>query len=143
MLEHSFQMERERDKRLTRLAYLAAHIFDFTTYDGEISELLGAKALEVCAAISNKTTFEYIKDPENYRWYIVMVNMPFFVPRLEWGPSIRGAWWDYKDQVLESCGLWRDDEQVLSMSFSEPEWLAFIAAMQEFASSKLGDEVDL
>ena len=135
-LEHSFLIESESDEGLTRLAYLSDHIFDFTTYDSEIGEFLAIKALEVCAAISSKTTFDYIKDVENYRWYIVMVNMPFFMPRLEWGTSIRGAWWDHKEQALESCGLWRDDDQVLSARFTELEWLAFIEAMQQFVQKE-------
>lgn len=77
-----------------RLEYLSDYIFNFTTYDGEMAELFACKALEVCAAISNRTTFDYIKDAEQYRWYLVMCNMPFFSDKLEWGTSIRGAWWD-------------------------------------------------
>ena len=35
--------------RTSRLEYLADNVFDFTTYEGEYSELFAKKALEVCA----------------------------------------------------------------------------------------------
>lgn len=78
----------------SRTEFLAVYLFDFTTYDSGMDELLGEKAVEVFRVISERKTFEYIADQEQYRWYIIMCNMPFFAARLEWGSSIRGAWWD-------------------------------------------------
>jgi hypothetical protein len=132
LLTQSYEMERRRDGHMSRLEYLSDLIFDFTTYDAEISELFASNALEVCKAISAGRTFAYIKEPENYRWYLLMVNMPFFAGRLDWGTSVRGAWWAFEDQTLESCGLWRGDEQVLKMTFTQEEWPAFVAALIEF-----------
>jgi hypothetical protein len=120
----------------SRHDFLGEHIFDFTTYDGDMSELFARKALEVCVAITDGQTFDYITDADNYRWFLLMVNMPFFVGRLEWGTSIRGAWWVHEDQNLESCGLWCDGEQVLSLKFSRTEWVAFVAALAQFASDE-------
>ena len=121
-----------------RLEFLSDHIFNFTTYDGELAELFAIRALEVCSAISSKKTFEYIKDQEQYRWYLAMVNMPFFADRLEWGTSIRGAWWGWyprKTTEYSSCGLWQDDEQLHeTIEFTEPQWIEFIAAILEFAT---------
>lgn len=117
----------------SRLAFLGDHIFEFTTYDSEMSELFAAKALEVCAVVSSETTRDYIKDQDNYRWYLVMCNLPFFSIRLDWGVSIRGAWWIHEDQTLDSCGIWSGDTQVLSMKFTRDEWLQFIVALIEFA----------
>jgi hypothetical protein len=119
--------------RTSRLEYLSDHIFNFATYDGEMSELLARKALEVCAAVSGGKTFDYIKDPEQYRWYLVMCNMPFFAERLEWGTSIRGAWWDYGDTEFSSCGLWDGGEQFAdTMTFTSDQWREFIAAVLAF-----------
>lgn len=117
----------------TRLDYLGDFIFNFTTYDGELSELFAGKAVEVCEAITNRTTFEYIKDAENYRWFILMCNMPFFAGRLTWGGSIRGAWWDNKPTSFDSCGLWLDGEQCTEIIMSESEWADFIRAIIDFA----------
>lgn len=136
MLEHSFRKMREfSDDEMSRLEFIADYVFKFTTYDSEMSELFVVKALEVCAAISEQRTFDYIKDAENYRWFLLMVNMPFFVGRLDWGTSIRGAWWVDEDQSLESCGIWRGEEQALLLRFTKEEWLRFIAALCEFSAT--------
>jgi hypothetical protein len=135
MLEEGYEAIASTD----RLEYLGDYIFDFTTYDGQMAELFARRALEVCAAISDKTTFDYIKDAEQYRWYLVMVNMPFFTDKIEWGTSVRGAWWGeppHSKIKLDTCGLWLDGEQVqAAMEFTRDEWELFIAAMREFASA--------
>lgn len=139
LLEHSYAMNQTWQERpVSRLEYLADHIFDFTTYDGGVSEHFAQKAVEVCAAISDRRTHEYIKDLEQYQWYLLMCNMPFFVDRLEWGTSIRGAWWSVPDggQKLSSCGIWEGDEQVLDLTFDPPEWESFISAMRAFVAAK-------
>jgi|SRR6185369_188246 len=131
LLRHSWLMA-NYSHELTRLEYLSDYIFDFTTYDGAMSELFASKAVEVCNAISRKETFDYIKDEENYKWYLLMCNMPFFAERLEWGTSIRGAWWRLH-QTLESCGIYRDEEQVLKVEFDPEQWEYFIQALIEFS----------
>jgi hypothetical protein len=119
-----------------RLDFLGEHIFDFTTYESGMSELFASKAVEVCAAINDGKTFDYIKDADNYRWYLLMVNMPFFQGRLDGGTSIRGAWWAHNMPPVESCGLYEGGEQVLSLSMDDPrEWQGFIRAVIEFAGA--------
>jgi NTP pyrophosphatase (non-canonical NTP hydrolase) len=104
--------------------------------------LLAGKAVEVCEAITEKTTFEYIKDEENYRWYIIMCNMPFFNGRLEWGTSMRGAWWDHKI-TFQSCGLWEGEKQLHEeMTFTQEEWGDFMRAVISFANEKSTDPKD-
>lgn len=136
LLNNSYKTTREFDECPTRLEYLSDYIFDFTTYDAEISELFAKKAIEVCEAINNRATFEYIKDLENYKWFLIMCNMPFFIKRLDWGTSIRGAWWE-KDIEINSCGLWLGDEQITeSIKFTTKDWELFISAIVEFARSE-------
>ncbi len=143
LLEHSYKVAAETFECApeSRLEYLGDHIFDFTTYDGEMSVLFARKAVEVCAAINNKLTFDYIEEPEDYRWFLLMCNMPFFYPRLEWGTSIRGAWWGAmpgKQIEFQSCGLWIGDEQLhQTINFSREEWEGFIAAVVEFAAAEM------
>lgn len=136
LLEHSYEIARTLNND-SRLEYLSSYIFDFTTYDGEIDEILARKALEVCKAISNRTTFAYIKNREDYIWYITMCNMPFFEGKLEWGTSIRGAWWDYYRGIeIESCGIWVGYEQEINpINFDEAEWLQFVQAMDDFVKA--------
>lgn len=124
---------------ISRLDYLAENIFDFTTYDSEMGELFGKKAIEVCVAISNKQTYEYQKNEEDYKWYLLMVNMPFFTGKLEWGGSIRGAWWNlHKDDefVINSGCLWQGNDQLLELRFNFKQWKLFINAVSDFASVK-------
>ena len=140
LLEHSFDVEKKFGgcPPESRLEYLSEYIFDFATYDAEMSETFAKKAVEVCSAINDSKTFDYIKDPENHKWYLLMCNMPFFASRLEWGTSIRGAWWGAHSggQIeFQSCGLWMGDEQCSqTMKFGHHEWTLFITAVIAFAA---------
>ena len=128
------------NRETSRLEFLADYIFDFTTYDSEMSELFATKAVEVCAAISDRKTFEYLSVSDEGRiWYLLMCNMPFFYPRLNWGGSIRGAWWDVPTHktVIEfgTSGLFCKGEQITkTMKFKLAEWEQFIEAVREFSA---------
>ena len=133
LLRHSFN----KDEADSKLEYLSDNIFDFTTYDSEMSELFCEKALDVCNAIQERKTFEFIENKENYIWFLTMCNMPFFSDKLDWGTSIRGAWWDIyveKPFVINSFGLWKGSEQLLELPLNKSEWGNFISAMNEFVS---------
>lgn len=125
----------------SRLDYLGSEIFDITTYDSSMTEKIASKLLETIKAITERTTFEYIKIEENYHWYLLMVNMPFFQGKLNWGCSIRGAWWDLSElwnpngvTTFTSCGLYDGDQQVTELKFStDEEWVNFMKAVIEFA----------
>ena len=125
----------------SRLAYLSVTIFGFTTYDDSLDVLYATKAVEVCAAITNRTTSKYIVDRSNYEWYVLMCNTPFFSERIEWGTSIRGAWWSAqngKKIELESSGLWVDQDQLRDeLQFSVDEWRLLITAVIEFAAPEM------
>jgi hypothetical protein len=130
MLENGYaDMRGINDGDASRLEYLSDHVFDFTTYDSGMAALFARKALEVAEAISEGKTFDYFADDENYRWYLVMVNMPFFAGKLDWGTSIRGAWWGH-DGIEAECPLWGHG----TMKFTRDEWAHFISALIEFAN---------
>ena len=140
LLEYSYAVEKGNGECSpdSRFDFLAESIFDFTTYDSGMSDLFGRKAVEVCTAINDRTTFDYQKDAEGYQWYLIMCNMPFFADKLEWGTSIRGAWWALHGSntfELESCELWENNEQILtSLKFNEEQWKSFVTAMATFAA---------
>lgn len=138
LLKYSYAVERARSEcpPESPLEYLGESIFDFTTYDGKMSELFAAQAIEVCDAISAGATFDYIKNAHNYRWYLLMVNMPFFVPKIEWGGSVRGAWWQH-DIRFSSCGLWCGDDQISDeLRFTQEAWKGFMEAVSNFSRNK-------
>ena len=138
VLEKSYEDMREfQDENLSRLEYLAEHIFDFATYEDYMAELFATKMVEVCQAISDKTTFDYIDTDEGRMWYLLMVNMPFLAGRLDWGTSIRGAWWDLDGQNLHSCGLLgADGKQQCEWRFTPEEWEGFFEGIIAFAAKQ-------
>lgn len=142
MLEEGFAEVREWQNcpEMSRLCYLSDHIFNFTTYDDGMSELFASKALEVCNAISAGTTFKYIDNQEQYQWYLLMCNMPFFEGRLEWGTSIRGAWWCTpigKPLTFCSDGLWLNGQQVTEVAFTVDQWKEFITDLLAFSCGSI------
>ena len=117
----------------SKLVFISEFIFNFTTYESDAGELFARKALEVCAAISHKKTFEYIKSSkENNYWYLMMCNTEFFISKIEWSTSIRGAWWDNKIDFT-SCGLFDRAGQVTEISFNNEDWVKFLDAVIEFS----------
>ena len=136
LLLDSFVSAREFEDDKTKHEFLA-DVFGITTYDGEMDKLFVNKALEVCNAITDKKTFEYIENKDNYVWYLTMVNLPFFSSKIEWGTSIRGAWWDYGGIVLDGiCWAWHDDAQLDKLEFDAGSWIVFLAAINEFISTE-------
>lgn len=155
LLEHSYLKTKEWDVTLTRLEYLSQHVFDFTLYDSAMETFFATKAVEVCEAITDGTVSRYIfgthrhtniDQPtceENYRWYLALVNMPFYTNRLEWGTSIRGAWWmvsrfvDGKivrgQTILKSGGFFEGEDQLQELIFNNEQWVEFIRAVIVFA----------
>lgn len=67
-------------------------VFNLTTYDDGLDELFVKKIIEVCEAILNRTNFEYIKDETNYINYILVCQLLNSKGWIDWGTSIRGAW---------------------------------------------------
>lgn len=69
-----------------------------------------------------------------------MVNMTFFSRRLNWGTSVRGAWWDTStpnETELDTIALWLDGNQLTApLRFSTEQWQEFIAAMLAFANEE-------
>lgn len=136
LLEHSHAMTNKiiDQCETSRLDWLGNHVFDFTTYESDMSELFARKAVQVCKAINDRATFEYIRDDDGHMWYLLMCNMPFFSRRLNWGTSIRGAWWDFEQPEIDTMTLFDGDAQILSLKLSQAEWKAFAAAIVTFGS---------
>ena len=95
-----------------KFQFLGNSIFGFTTYDSGIDELFAKKMLEVIDCIYNKTIFDYQNDENNYINYLTMVNMPFMQGKLEWGTSIRGAWFDEYGHHSE-----KEEDKVYSITY--------------------------
>lgn len=76
-----------------RLMFLSSVVINLTTYDDKIDLIIGKEIYEVMKIVFEKKSFEYISNHGNYVKYIKTIN--YFKDWLEWGTSIRGAWFDY------------------------------------------------
>jgi hypothetical protein len=130
ILNDNYISEKCNDSSITRLSYLGDFVFLFTTYDREMSELFARKAIEVCSVINTKTTYVYIKDKENYMWYLMMCNFPFFSKNINWGTSIRGAWWEVSEVGMCFCDLILNGESII---VKQKEWDSFVGAIIDFS----------
>lgn len=111
----------------TRVCWLS-RLFGFETYDNDLDEILVKRCLDVCDAVTNGTTFEYIDMSDDDRlWYTVILNFSFFAERVEWGMSIREAWWKSHQPVF-SDGRFRVHFD------SVDDWVDFLAHVKEFLS---------
>ena len=141
MLEHSFLIQCEHEcfcgnGDYSKLEYLGENIFSFVTYESEFVSKMAKWAIDTCVAISDRKTFEMVDDDEAGNWYLIMVNMPFFESKLEWGSSIRGAWWEDSSGIkINSYGLYDGEEQVLELFLEKGEMVNFSRAMYKFISS--------
>ncbi len=120
----------------SRLEFLGDHIFNYATYDSEVSELLARHALETCIILNGRDGCYGGDNPEKhakYIRYLTMCNTTFFDERIEWGTSIRSAWWRH-EITYDSCALWDGSKQVYEeLTFDQNEWKRFIDAVIAFS----------
>ena len=120
LLEEKYKEELSWNRCLdTRLEFIGCNVFDFTTYDGKMYELLALKMIDVIECILNGTNFVYQQD--NYENYMVMVNMPFLRDKLEWGGSIRGAWVD-NFKKYKIAGIEIDEQELETFLLQLIRW---------------------
>ena len=113
--------------------WAATNIFDLTTYDGDLDERFVKDILEVCKVILEKRNFEYIKDEQNYLKYIIVCQLLVNKRWINWGTSIRGAWferdetyiWDEKVPISES-------DKILKTNVTVPFTVENLKALIEF-----------
>ena len=116
----------------SKMEYIGHVIFNFTTYSNSIDELFAALMMPVIRCILEKKTFEYQEDRSQYINYLHMVNMPFLVNKLEWGTSIRGAWFDDYQEYEIDCGRIIIEKQELSIFIADLiEWSEFYKSNKE------------
>lgn len=112
--------------------YLASNVFNLDT-GGSFDDLYVKKILEVTKAISEGTTFEYIKTEENEFWFINVLNLPFFKNRYDYGVSIRGAWWEDEQPEVDLFFLFDGKNQYLeTVKMNAVEWNKFLSALSSF-----------
>ncbi|AUR91587.1 hypothetical protein NVP1161O_145 [Vibrio phage 1.161.O._10N.261.48.C5] len=124
----------------TKYNFLADAIFDICTYENLYSAKMAEEFLEVCVAIANGKTFDMISTEAGNALYLRTINYDFFQTKIEWGCSIRGAWWDWKIKI-ESCYLINGKgEQVLELNLEQGiksgEMHSFVQALFDFVEKE-------
>ena len=95
LYQQHYEFQRRNDACTnSKIRWAANYIFDLTTYDSELDELFVKAIVDVCHAIHERKTFEYIRDPSKYKRFILVCQMLDKFHWIEWGTSIRGAWFD-------------------------------------------------
>lgn len=118
----------------SKLEFIGGEIFDFTTYDGAMDVYFAKKMLDVIKCILNNNTFEYQGQSEdNYVNYHMMVNMPFLDGKLEWGTSIRGAWFDEYGHHLKTHEPYMMSAQHEELIIDKKDIKLFMQALIEWS----------
>lgn len=86
-----------------KYAWLCDDAFGICTYDTNLSVKWGKLIFEVMTAIRDHTTFDYIKDEENYEKYIAVCNLFNTHLLIDWGTSVRGAWFAFNKDNRDFC----------------------------------------
>ena len=137
MLEESYQEYKDgyfNCKPPSKLNFIATQVFLIWVYDSAIEEKMGLEFLKVCDVITKRYNFQFLESEENYELYIRTVSYPFFEGKLEWGSSIRGAWWEYSHVEIDSCGLHYEGKQLLKGKFG---MRLLIPAIQQFLEGEV------
>lgn len=121
----------------TKWEWAAHKVFNLCTYDGYLDELFVKKIIEVCKAILDRKTFEYmaVDETQHYIDYIVICQWLNQLGWIEWGTSIRGAWFDGHGHGGEQAKLvqylYTDFDAPIGVPFTEDNLRAFIDFMEE------------
>lgn len=126
MLQEAWECEKEYQGEYSKLEFLSDIVFNFITYDSDMAELFAGKMLDVISAILHQKTFEFINiGLDNYFTYLTMVNMPFMINKIEWGTSIRGAWFDENDPIVVWEGITIESGELSIFMGAMLEWSDF------------------
>ncbi len=81
-------------------------VIDFDTYVSGVDAELAPRFCAALKSILDRTTFEFIKESrQNYLDFLTLCNLSRFKDLMEWGTSIRGAWFSLGLEPIE-MGRW-------------------------------------
>ena len=92
--EHYEEVCSRHDDEYSKYEWAANYIFDLITYDTDLDERFVKDILEVCEVIADRCNYEYIENNDNYIKYILVCQLLDRFKWINWGISIRGAWFE-------------------------------------------------
>lgn len=125
-----------------KYSWAAFYVFDLVTYDSGLDERFVKDILEVLKVIQKGITFEYIGDQSNYVKYILVCQLLHKFRWIDWGTSIRGAWFALDDERRDIVNQqewseWNPDTRTLvnhvieAIPFTEKNIAALIEFMED------------
>lgn len=112
----------------SKLEFISDTIFMFVTYDSEISEEFALMAIRVCKAINEGTIPDLINDEPTYKFYLIIINTAFFYNKIDWGTSVRGAFWGNNIRLGSAI-------EEFEVDFNTNDWSVFIDALCEWSGA--------
>lgn len=106
------------DNNVSKYTWAACNVFDLTTYDGKLDELFVKKIIEVCKVILNDKNYEYIEDENNYITYVLVCQLLVNFNWVDWGVSIRGAWFQESNLRPILTYWWNDMDGYETVDFT-------------------------
>lgn len=129
--ERDYQSYCDIQEDTNKYEWAASNVFHIITYDGGLDELFVKIIIEVCEVILNRTSFEYIKDDDNYMSYILVCNLLSRNTWLEWGTSIRGAWFEVQGGSWPILEYWTEEDGFKMIPFTIDNLKDLIKFMKE------------
>jgi hypothetical protein len=128
IFEKDFQSYRECVVDSDIYDWATSNIFDLTTYDGDLNKLFVQVIIAVCKVILNRHTFKFIKDEAMYIAYILVCQMLERNNWIDWGTSIRGAWFD---ENVKAKPIFEGYDGVETVPFTKDNLIALIEFIEE------------
>jgi hypothetical protein len=118
--------------------WAASYIFGLSTYDGKLDEHFVKIIIDVCKTIDTRNTFKMIEQSDmRYITYIIGCQLLKHKNWINWGTSIRGAWFDYgscdAEPIYEGGGILPD------VPFTKDNFAVLIEFIEEKAKEKEND----
>jgi hypothetical protein len=111
--------------------WVCEELFQLATYDSGVSEKWGRRIIDVCKAIIEQRTFDYIEKEENYEPYLMVCQLLDKKNWIEWGTSIRVSWFE---EDFNSDGIVADLEEFVSFTIEN------LKCLIEFVEDEDGNE---
>lgn len=113
--------------------WAASEIFDLTTYDDGLDEIFVRTICTVAKGIILRRTFDFMNDDSLYIAYIVVCNMFERRHWIDWGTSIRGAWFD---ENTKAEPIFESYDETPDVPFTKENLVTLIEFIEEKAKEE-------
>lgn len=121
---------------------IVAQIFGITTYDSDMECHFARIILPVMLAVARGKPYDYHEQSEqHYIDYLMVCNFTAIEPLLEWGTSIRGAWFSPPKEGFrpdDGIGVYSDEADKPMIIADRDDFLAFMEMLDVVVQEESG-----